>query len=125
MGMDHSLPTFRRFALTLLAATVATAANAQTTCYHFGSTPQSATLEPSPFALGCFGAAQWPSWHLWTPAHREPGPHAGYAPGDAIELPRWLVHWRCTGWLLLPVVPDQVRTLGYVIDQPEHPCVTP
>ena len=29
---------------------------------------------------------------------------------------------RANGWLLLPVVPDRIRSLGYVIDQPEQPC---
>lgn len=125
MGMNHFSRSLRQFAIASLLALTHNTATAQTTCYHFGSTPRAATLEPSPFALGCFGATQWPSWHLWTPAHRAPGPHHGFAPGDASELPRWLVHWRCTGWLLLPVVPDQVRTMGYVIDQPELPCLTP
>ena len=124
MGMHHHL-THRLLPLLAAIQALAAAAPAQGTCYHFGSTPQPAQLEASPFPLGCPGATQWPSWHLWTPAHREPGPHQGFAPGNASELPRWLVHWRCTGWLLLPVVPDRLRTMGYVIDQPEMPCITP
>jgi hypothetical protein len=118
MHTDTSLRSF----LAASALAVATALPAQTTCFDFGSHPQPALLEVAPFALGCAAAPTWPSWHLWTPAHREPGPHVGFAPGNAVELPRWLVHWRCTGWLLLPVVPDRIRSLGYVIDQPEQPC---
>lgn len=120
----HPTPRRLRFPAPILCALASTALPAQT-CFHFGSHPMPAQLEPAPFPLGCAAAPSWPSWVLWTPAHREPGPHTGYAPGNAIELPRWLVHWRCTGWLLVPVVPDQVRAMGYVIDQPEQRCLPP
>jgi hypothetical protein len=95
---------------------------AQRTCFDSGSAPVAASIEASPFLLGCSTAPTWPVWHLLTPGHRTPAPHPGFAPGQAQALPRFLVRYRCTGWLLLPVLPDHVRTMGYVIDQPEHPC---
>jgi hypothetical protein len=98
---------------------------AQTPCYDFGSVPVAASCEPCPAALGCAGAPQWPLWHLLTPAHRQPAPHAGFGPGDAAARQRLLVEYRCTPFLLLPVVPVRVRTMGYVIDQPEIPCAPP
>jgi hypothetical protein len=88
-------------------------------CFHFGSFPVPAQLEASPWTLPC---ANWPQWHLLTPAHDAPAPHFGFAPGDASARPRLLVRYRCTGFLLLPVLPDHVRTSGYVIHQPEFPC---
>jgi hypothetical protein len=39
--------------------------------------------------------------------------------------PRVIVLYRCTGFLLLPVVPVHVLTMGYVIDQPEIACAGP
>ena len=91
-------------------------------CFHFGSMPMPASLTTSPWSLPC---ANWPEWHLLTPAHDAPAPHFGFAPGNALALPRLLVHYRCTGFLLLPVLPDHVRTSGYVIHQPEYPCNAP
>ncbi|MFN7672368.1 MAG: hypothetical protein ACK595_13135 [Planctomycetota bacterium] len=93
-------------------------------CPGQGSLPRAAQRDAAPFALGCAQAPGWPSWHLWTPPHREPAPRPGFAPGDAVALPRWLVTWRCTGWLLLPVVPQSLATMGYVLDRPEWPCGT-
>lgn len=119
---------FRRSFLFLLLGLVllAARATAQTTCYHFGSHPVAASIEASPTVLGCATAPNWPHWHLFTPGHREPGPHRGFNPGQAHALPRILVAYRCTGFLLLPVVPAHVRTMGYVVDQPEYACaVTP
>lgn len=125
MGMTNS-PFLRGRAATaacaLLAVALSTSPLPAQTCFHFGSTPVPATVQPGPLLAGCPAAAGWPAWHLWTPPHRAPAPHAGFAPGDARELPRVLVAYRCTGFLLVPVVPVQVRTMGYVIDQPESPC---
>jgi hypothetical protein len=73
-------------------------------------------------ALGCAGAPQWPCWHLFTPAHREPAPHAGFDPGSAVALPRILVTWHCTGWLFVPVLPSGATAMGYVVDRPEVAC---
>lgn len=92
------------------------------TCYGQGSIPVAAAVEPSPIALGCQGAPNWPQWHLFTPAHRAPVPHAGFNPGDASARPRILVAYRCTSFLLLPIVPVQVTTMGYVLDRPEFAC---
>lgn len=92
------------------------------TCWHQGSVPMPAQVDVAPTTLGCAGAAQWPHWHLFTPAHREPAPHAGFNPGNAQALPCVLVSWRCTGWLLVPVLPAGVQTMGYVVDRPEHAC---
>ena len=118
-------PRWRRLgalpSLLLLCQLLAPTARAQS-CYDFGSHPIAASVTPGPVLPPCPGAPGWPAFHLWTPAHREPGGHPGYAPGDAVELPRWLVTWRCTGFLLVPVVPRQVRTMGYVLDQPEFVC---
>lgn len=91
-------------------------------CFDFGSTPVAANLQAGPPLAPCGTTAGWPAWHLLTPPHRAPTPHPGFAPGNARELPRLLVAYRCTGFLLVPVVPVRVRTMGYVIDQPEHPC---
>lgn len=93
-------------------------------CPGQGSLPRAARLEPAPFALGCAQAPVWPAWHLWTPPYREPASRPGFTPGDATALPRWFVTWRCTGWLLLPVAPQSLATMGYVLDRPEWPCGT-
>ena len=98
------------------------AAVAQTTCPHLGSTPIAASWTSSPLPLGCPAAPAWPAWHLFTPAHRAPVVHPGFAPRNAIALPRLLIAYQCTGFFLLPVVPVHVRTMGYVIDRPETPC---
>lgn len=110
----------------------AASARAQTTCFDFGSVPVAASWQASPQSLGCgalpswpqsgWPQSGWPQWHLFTPPHRAPAPHVGFAPLDARELPRILIHYRCTGFLLIPVVVDRVRYMGYVIDQPEVPC---
>jgi len=109
-----------RVLLPILA--LAAVGRAQSTCYHFGSMPRPATWERSPSLLGCTNAPAWPDWHLFTPAHRAPAPHAGFNPGNAHELPRVIVLYRCTGYLLVPVVIVRVRTMGWVIDQPEIAC---
>lgn len=95
---------------------------AQSPCPDFGSVPTPAQWQPAPAPLGCPGAPSWPQWHLFTPFHRAPAPHPGFQPGDARARPRLLIAWRCTGWLLLPVLPVQVATMGYVVDQPESAC---
>ncbi len=105
----------------LLLSFTAELARAQT-CYGIGSAPLPATVQAGPSLLACPNAAPWPVWHLWTPGHRAPVPHPGFNPGNARELPRLLVTYRCTGLLLVPILPAHIRTLGYVIDQPEVPC---
>lgn len=110
--------------LVRLAATTAVAAlclPAQA-CSHQGSVPVPASWQAGPAPLGCNAAPQWPTWHTFTPAHRAPSPHAGHQPGNATALPRLLIAYRCTGWLLVPVVPVAITTMGYVIDRPEFAC---
>ncbi len=108
--------TARAIAFALFLAPLA----AQSGCPDFGGHPTPARWEAAPFAA-CAGASV-PAWHLFTPAHRAPGPRLGRAPRDARELPRLFVTYRCTGLWWLPAVPDRVRTLGYVIDQPDDAC---
>ena len=112
----------RQLALLSSAPFVMAAAVAQATCPDLGSVPVAASWTASPVPLGCSGAPSWPAWHLFTPPHRAPAPHAGFSPGNATALPRLLVEYRCTGFLLVPVVPQRVRTMGYVIDRAEHAC---
>jgi hypothetical protein len=115
-----------RFALLALRAAVAAAGTAlplaAQSCSNQGSTPVAALLEAGPVALGCAGAPTWPCWHLFTPPHRAPSSHTGFDPGAATAVPRILVSWRCTGWLLVPVLPSGASTMGYVVDRPEHAC---
>jgi len=106
----------------LVVFTLLAAATVAQTCSGHGSMPVAASWENSPVTLGCAAAPHWPAWHLFTPAHRAPVARPGFDPGPAQALPRVLVAWRCTGWLLLPVVPASVRTTGYVIDRPEIAC---
>lgn len=96
--------------------------SAQNPCYGFGSIPTPSSWQAGPPLQSCMFAPGHPAWRLFTPWHREPAPHPGFNPGDAWSLPRVLVTYRCTGFLLVPVVPDHIRTMGYVIDQPEVPC---
>ncbi|MEZ6036187.1 MAG: hypothetical protein R3F29_01815 [Planctomycetota bacterium] len=119
--MNH----FLRAAVALAATLCGAALPAQTACYDQGSVPVAASVTPSPLPLGCPSAPNWPMWHLLTPPHRAPAPHAGFTPGDAHALPAVLVTWRCTGLWFAPVVIDDVRRWGYVIDRAERPCVTP
>jgi hypothetical protein len=104
------------------AALLTAAATPAQSCPGQGSLPRAGQLDAAPFPLGCAAASAWPAWHLWTPPHREPAPRPGFTPGDAAALPRWFVTWRCTGWLLLPVVPQSLATMGYVLDRAELPC---
>jgi hypothetical protein len=94
----------------------------QTTCFHFGSMPQPASVTLGPPLHGCAAAPLAPAWHWYQPAHRAPAPHFGFQPGNASERACWLLTWRCTGLWLVPVAPDRLRRNGYVIDQPEFPC---
>ncbi len=86
------------------------------TCWGQGSVPVAASIEPSPLLLGC------PQWHLFTPAHRAPAAHPGFNPGDATARPRLLIAYRCTGFLLVPVVPVRITVMGYVLDRDESAC---
>ena len=112
-----------RFAVAWSLAVAAGPVTAQV-CPDFGSHRRAATITASPTVLGCSAAPTWPAWHLFTPAHREPGPHRGFDPGHAVELPRILIAYRCTGFFLLPVVPERIVTMGYVVDQSEVACVS-
>lgn len=105
----------RLFAFSCLLAT----ASAQ--CPDQGSRLVAATIETGP-DLGCARAPGWPFWHLWTPPHRAVTATPGMQQGDARALPRILVRWRCTGFLLVPVAVDAVRTMGYVLDVTAEPC---
>ncbi len=116
--MVDSLRAALRSALLFFAP----ALTAQSVCHHLGSVPVPASWTAGPVPLGCSGAPAWPAWHLFTPAHRAPAPHPGFNPGNATARPRLLVSYRCTGLLLLPVVPVHVRTMGYVIDRSESAC---
>jgi len=118
--MDHtnSLRAPRTVALLLNLASFAAGQG----CPDFGSMPVPATVTDSPLPLACSAAPTAPQWQLFTPWHRAPTGHPGFAPGNAHALPRLIVRYRCTGLLLLPVVPVGVRTMGYVLDQPEHAC---
>ena len=122
--MTHRIPR-HWFVLFLVAVSLHVGPAAQSTCYDFGSTPVARQWSDSPLPLGCAAAPTWPQWRLFTPWHRAPAAHIGFNPGNAHAWPVLLFRYRCTGWLLLPVVIDHVRTNGYVIDQPEHPCATP
>ena len=112
------------FSITCLLTGLGGLLRGQAPCFHFGSHFVPAAVVAAPMTLGCAGAPDWPAWHLLVPSHHEPGPHQGFAPGNATARPCLLVAWRCTGLLLLPVLPWRVTTNGYVIDQPETPCVT-
>lgn len=117
VGMD------RRIAFPVLSCLLAALAPVRAqACPDQGSVPTPARVEASPLPLGCAAAQGWPQWHLFTPAHRAPAPHAGFTPGNAAAHPRILVAWRCTGWLLVPVVPTHLTTMGYVLDRTETPC---
>ena len=105
------------------AAVAATALSlAAQTCWHQGSTPIAATITASPVALACPGALGWPSWQLFTPAHRAPVAHTGYWPGPARALPGVFVSYTCSGFLLAPIDRTSISTLGYVLDRAEHAC---
>jgi hypothetical protein len=90
-------------------------------CPDQGSRAVPAQLETGP-PLGCALAPHAPAWHLWTPPHRTPAPATGERPGDARMHPRLLLRYRCTGLRLLPIVPAELRTLGYVLDVPAIRC---
>ncbi len=120
--MASFLRATRAVATPVAALLIGAATPAQGPCHHRGSRPVPASVEASPFPLGCPAAPTWPYWHLFTPAHREPAVHTGFDPGSAEERKRVLVAYQCTGLLLVPVVPVHVRAMGYVIDQPEIAC---
>ena len=128
--MDH-IPLLRALRGLVSFVLLLPFANAQTGCPGFGSLPMPATITNSPVPLGCSTsptappappAPPAPQWQLFAPRHREPAPHPGFTPGNAHALPQVIVTYRCTGLLLVPVLPVGIRTLGYVIDQPEYAC---
>lgn len=102
----------------------ATAAARAQHCPNQGTQLRAATVESGP-ALGCAGASAAPSWHLLVPPHRAVVPKVGFRQGDARAVPRLLVRYRCTGWLLFPVALDGVAVSGYVLDVDEAPCPPP
>jgi len=117
----------RFFAAALLfAAASPSQQSSQDACANFGGHPTPSRCTVSPFEQDC-GGSPTPLWRLFAPAHRAPGPRTGHEPGDARPLPCLLVTYRCTGLWWLPSVPDRVRTMGYVVDQPDRAClpVTP
>lgn len=120
--MDHRTNQRRRLGAAFVFPLTVTAFATAQTCPDQGSLPRPATIEAAPFPLGCAAAPDWPAWHLWTPPHRQPAPRPGFTPGDATARARVLVRWRCTGWLLWPVAPEAVVTMGYVLDRPEFVC---
>lgn len=117
--MKHSaLPLSRSIpAVALLAASSLPAQ----WCPNFGGHAEPARIVHAPFTVSC-GTANPPAWTMFVPAHRAPGRKPGFAPGNACELPCLLVTWRCTGLWLLPYAPATVRTMGYVVDQPDGVC---
>ncbi len=119
--MDH-IPLLRALRGLVSFVLLLPFASAQAGCPGFGSLPMPATITASPVPLGCATAPTAPQWYLLTPRHRAPAPHPGFTPGNAHALPQVIVTYRCTGLLLVPVVPVGIRTLGYVIDQPEYAC---
>lgn len=110
------------FAVLLAAVLSAGRASAQSACQNAGSMLQAAAFHPSPLALGCAGAPNWPMWEQYVPAHRTPAPHVGYRQGRAETVPVIVVQYRCTGLLLQPVVVSNHVVMGYVIDMPEVAC---
>ena len=94
----------------------------QLPCTQQGSEPRALAVVAGP-PLGCAHAPDWPAWHHVLPAHRAVVPKQGFHQGEARALPCLLLQWRCTGLLLAPVAPLRLRTLGYVLDVAEVPCV--
>lgn len=90
-------------------------------CPDQGSMLQPARLEAGP-EQHCSGAPGWPHWHLYTPPFRAVVPRRGMQQGPVRAVPRLLLRWRCTGYLLLPVVIAQVRTMGFELDVAEEAC---
>lgn len=95
---------------------------AQSFCQNAGSVPMPASWSASPLTLGCTFAPTWPMWRLFTPQHRAPAPHFGHRQGRSEAVPAIVVHYRCTGLLLSPVIATSHANLGYVVDMPEHVC---
>lgn len=108
-------------ALLCVVSPLAAQSSPTTACPDFGGFATPARWDDAPFSLQC-GVAAPPVWRLYTPPHRAPGAKPGHAPRDATALPRLLVAYRCTGLWWLPFVPDQLRRMGYVVDQPDAPC---
>lgn len=110
--------------LAILPVLAAPSVHGQVRCAHQGSEPRSLEVQTGP-RLSCAGAPHWPAWHYMLPAHRAVVPKPGFHQGEARAFPCVILQWRCTGWLLVPVAPLAVRTLGYVLDVAETPCIPP
>jgi hypothetical protein len=115
----HRIPSVVS-AVTLLTAPI----HPQVPCPDQGTDLVPATWEAGPL-LGCTASAAWPYWHLYTPEHRTVVSRPGFRQGDAREVPRLLVHYRCTGFWLVPVVVDRIRVMGQVLDVEQLPCTAP
>jgi hypothetical protein len=113
---------YRLQTLLLAASLLAASVHAQLPCWNQGSDLLPAAWEAGP-VLGCAASPAWPYWHLYTPEHRAVVSRPGYRQGEARELPRLLVHYRCTGFWLVPVVIDRVRVMGQVLDVAQEACV--
>jgi len=116
------MPTISRMLCGGLAASLLAHAAASQSCWHQGSVAVPAVTTFGPVLLACPGAPTWPSWELFTPAHRAPAPHLGFNPGTARALPQTLVVYTCTGLLLAPVARGPLAAYGYVIDRAEFAC---
>lgn len=115
-------PVASWWCVALLHLASASPLTCQLPCTNQGSELRALAVVAGP-PLGCLGALDQPAWHHVLPAHRAVVPKAGFRQGEARELPCLLLQWRCTGWLLVPAVPLRLRTLGYVLDVAEVPCV--
>jgi hypothetical protein len=108
--------------LSCLLLLLATALPAQQ-CFDFGSQPVPQQFEASPFLLGCPRSTGLARVAPADAGPRRAGPARRLRPGRRTRRDRacWW-HYRCTGFLLLPVLPAPCALSGYVIHQPEFAC---
>ena len=111
----------RLLAAAALVATLPSPVAAQIACPGQGTELIGGTIEFGP-DMNCPRAPGWPWWHLYTPPHRAVVRKPGWQQGPAHAFGRVLLQWRCTGFLLVPVVPDRLRLLGYVMDVAQDAC---
>jgi hypothetical protein len=90
-------------------------------CDDRGSATLAAGWEAGP-PLSCPHDPSAPAFRLFTPSHRAVVRRPGYQLGEARVRWQWIVRYRCTGWWFLPVVVQEVRAYGVVLDVAEHPC---
>ena len=113
----------RKSSWTLTAALLLAPVAAAQSCPDRGSEWQRALTMAGPLIYCHWGA--WPSWHLYTPAHRRIVPKQRMTVGDARPLARWLVRYGCRDYLTAPLPPPRVAVSGWVYDVPEAPCGQP